>query len=217
MTPLRARQREKRVSAILAAARDEFQRSGFSDSKIETIAANAEVAPATIYNYFRDKAGLLLEIFKDHGEQIRSVLAEAASNPPDDPLVAIDQYFALVFDHSEHDLSRVLWREAYAASYSAPGEALGGIVTQADSHLYEDMRRLFEVLQDRGTLGSQIGAHDLSEIALAVGNLQWSRYLMGKTELEEARTDAIRQIKILLDGAGGKAVQATAPPLSRVG
>ncbi|ATU95467.1 TetR/AcrR family transcriptional regulator [Phyllobacterium zundukense] len=208
MAALRALQKERRIQAILAAAGEEFRNVGFSEAKIEVIATKAEVAPATIYNYFGDKAGLLLEMFRDHSMQTRGLMVQAVQNPPDDPLEAIDRYFAAVFDHSMHDLSRELWCEAYAASYSAPAATLGGIVSETDARLFKDMKSLFGTLQERKSLGSAIAASDLAEIALAVGNLQWSRFLTGQIDLEVARTEAIRQIRILLDRANVKPTSA---------
>lgn len=44
---------------ILAAARDVFGRAGFDVATVEEIAAAANVGPATVYRYFRDKDGLV--------------------------------------------------------------------------------------------------------------------------------------------------------------
>ncbi|MFB9981312.1 TetR/AcrR family transcriptional regulator [Mesorhizobium kowhaii] len=202
MAKLREKQKERRIQAIIAAAGEEFRAAGYNEAKIETIASTAEVAPATIYNYFGDKAGLLLALFREHSKQTRALMMQAAMTPPDDALLAIDRYFVMVFDNSMSDLTRELWCEAYAASYKSPSLNLGGIVSETDARLYADMKALFEILQSRGVLGSAISAHDLAEVALAVGNLQWTRFLTGQIEIEAARTEAIRQIRILLDAAG---------------
>lgn len=202
MMTLREKQKEHRMQAIIKAAGVEFRAAGYNDAKIETIASRAEVAPATIYNYFGDKAGLLLALFRDHSKQTRALMMQAALTPPDDALLAIDRYFAMVFDNSMSDLTRELWCEAYAASYKSPSFSLGGIVAETDARLHQDMKALFEILQTRGVLGTAINAHDLAEVALAVGNLQWSRYLTGLIEIDPARAEAIRQIRILLDAAG---------------
>ncbi|MFK0692922.1 TetR/AcrR family transcriptional regulator [Mesorhizobium sp. IMUNJ 23033] len=212
MSTLRVKQKEKRISAILAAAGEEFRSVGFNEAKVEAIAARAEVAPATIYNYFGDKAALLLEILREHSRETRTVVAAIAFNPPDNPLQAIDRYFAAVFTESMRGLSRELWCEAYAASYTAPTANLGGIVAELDAELFDEMRRLFGILQERGTLGDAISASDLAELGLAIGNQQWSRFLTGQVDLEGARTEAIRQIRIFLDGAAGRPMSSNSRP-----
>lgn len=205
MAGLRAKQRERRTRAIIAAAGDEFRRVGSTEAKIEDIAAKAEVAPATIYNYFGDKRGLLVALFQDHLSTSRALTAALAANPPRNPLKAIEQYFAAVFKEALRDLSRDLWCEAYAASYMGVKDGLGGIVDYADALLVSEMRQMFEVLQQREDLGSAIAAQDLAEFALAVGNLHWSRYLSGLVDLDTARLGSIRQIRILIRTANSEA------------
>jgi AcrR family transcriptional regulator len=52
MAGLRERQKAGRRRDILAAAAKLFRRDGFADTSIEAIAAEAEVAAGTVYNYF---------------------------------------------------------------------------------------------------------------------------------------------------------------------
>src|ERR1700709_29031 len=56
---------EKRI-AILAAARIVFLRDGYDESRMSVIAADASVAPGTLYLYFASKEALASSI----GEQI---------------------------------------------------------------------------------------------------------------------------------------------------
>jgi AcrR family transcriptional regulator len=49
---------------ILVAARDEFIRMGFENASMRTIAKKANVSTSNIYNYFKNKETLLLEILK---------------------------------------------------------------------------------------------------------------------------------------------------------
>ncbi|MGH2905596.1 MAG: TetR/AcrR family transcriptional regulator [Solirubrobacterales bacterium] len=76
---LRERQKADTRAAILQAARDSFAEAGFTATGMREIAARADVAPATIYNYFDDKEAIFCvladEYFGLFGEQMRSCRA----------------------------------------------------------------------------------------------------------------------------------------------
>lgn len=59
---LREIKKERARTAILKAARDMFFSDGFDGTTIEEIAAAAEVAVGTVYNYFDSKSALILAI-----------------------------------------------------------------------------------------------------------------------------------------------------------
>ncbi|ATU95468.1 TetR/AcrR family transcriptional regulator [Phyllobacterium zundukense] len=198
MNNLREKRRIKRATAIVTAAEAEFRLAGFAASRVDAIAARAEVSPATIYNYYGDKAALLLEVFRRHSAVTRTIVSKLIRCPPSDPIVAIDRYFTTIFDRSMRNLSPALWREAYAESYAGPPARFGGVVRAFDDAVYEEMRELFEALQRTGTVKVPISSEDLAELGLSVGNLHWSLFLTGKTSLASAKEDATRQISILL-------------------
>lgn len=63
-TSRRARERQVRREAILAAARAEFAEKGFGQAKLDDIARRAEFGKGTLYNYFAGgKEGMLLALF----------------------------------------------------------------------------------------------------------------------------------------------------------
>lgn len=63
-TPQTARAIDSR-ERVKAAARRVFQREGFTESRVNEIAAEAGVAVGTLYRYFCDKREILLELFQD--------------------------------------------------------------------------------------------------------------------------------------------------------
>lgn len=54
--------RDDKYRAILKAARKEFIQKGFKDASMRTIAKNAEVGLSNIYNYFRNKDEIFIEV-----------------------------------------------------------------------------------------------------------------------------------------------------------
>jgi AcrR family transcriptional regulator len=51
------------VGKLVAAAREELRTAGFAAMTIRTVAARADVAPATAYTYFSSKHHLVVEVF----------------------------------------------------------------------------------------------------------------------------------------------------------
>jgi AcrR family transcriptional regulator len=102
-------------SAIVAAARDRFAEFGYSGASVRSIARAADVDPALIRHYFRDKAGLFaaasdLPVARD------DLLAEFESYPRDRLGEGLARAFFAVWDTPKgHERLRVLIA-------TAPGE-----------------------------------------------------------------------------------------------
>jgi AcrR family transcriptional regulator len=60
----RTARREKRRTAILAAALEEFAARGFAATRLDDVARRARIAKGTIYLYFRDKESLFQELVR---------------------------------------------------------------------------------------------------------------------------------------------------------
>ena len=71
--------RERRVSDILAAARDVFLEKGYEDALLSDIAVHANVAEGSIYRYFDNKRDLLVKVIEDW---YVSMLADYDKQPP---------------------------------------------------------------------------------------------------------------------------------------
>lgn len=77
---------EERCQAILDAAKTVFERVGFEQATMDEIAATVGHSKATLYNYFKSKEQLFLELASRsgdaHSEQLFTLLAPACGNPP---------------------------------------------------------------------------------------------------------------------------------------
>src|SRR5262249_5852243 len=70
--------REKRRTAILAAALEEFAARGFAATRLDDVARRARIAKGTIYLHFRDKESLFQEL-------VRAMLSPPAGTIPPPP------------------------------------------------------------------------------------------------------------------------------------
>jgi AcrR family transcriptional regulator len=87
-------------TAVLTGARTVFARDGYTRASIDVIAAEAQVSTRTIYNHFRDKAGLFAAVIETSAAGIAAA-----------QLALIDRYLGTV-DDLEKDLVAfgIAWR-----------------------------------------------------------------------------------------------------------
>jgi AcrR family transcriptional regulator len=76
-TQRRAREKENRRRAILAAARAVFFEGGFQLATVDDVATRAEVSKGTVYLYFESKETILAHLLLEGLEKLVDVLEEA--------------------------------------------------------------------------------------------------------------------------------------------
>jgi len=68
------REKEFRITTILAAAEKLFAKKGYQQTSIEEIADNAEISTGTVYLYFKNKEEILIKLIHDIGNLADDVL-----------------------------------------------------------------------------------------------------------------------------------------------
>jgi AcrR family transcriptional regulator len=71
------REKEARRQAILDAAGRVFSRKGFYEATLDEIAAEAELAKGTLYNYYKDKQDIFVSLFARGYDQYLRRLSES--------------------------------------------------------------------------------------------------------------------------------------------
>jgi AcrR family transcriptional regulator len=170
MAGLRERQKAGRRRDILAAAAKLFRRDGFADTAIETIAAEAEVAAGTVYNYFASKGDLLIALVALDGEEVRAAGKSIIAHPPKDPVQAVTKLLAFYVDHSLIHLSKELWRNAMANALSQPNSPFGLGYAALDRKLADQVGELVACLQERGQIAPSVDAKTAGDVLFAVVN-----------------------------------------------
>jgi AcrR family transcriptional regulator len=78
-----------RRAQIVSAARTCFARSGFHNTTLQDVFAEAGLSAGCVYNYFRSKDELMLTIAEERHDDERRLIAEASAM--DDPVAALRQ------------------------------------------------------------------------------------------------------------------------------
>ncbi len=122
--PLRVQLREATWRAILDAAEAVVAAEGASKASVQAIAERSGVAVGTIYNYFRDKDGLLEAIFARRREELYAEIDRVDKAHDREPFVQqLEAFVAAVFAH--FDSRRTFLRLAVESEKVRPAVVKG--------------------------------------------------------------------------------------------
>ena len=153
---LRERKKRRVRADILAVAARRIDSEGYRNANMRDIAAEAEVAYQTLYNYFPSKAHLgLALIAKDLAD--RTV---PGSDGSEDPVAATEGLArsGLAFI-DRHD--REMWREVVAETVRGDG---GSVAAHVDPSAGERVRVLLEGAQQRGDLDAYLDTETMAQV-----------------------------------------------------
>jgi AcrR family transcriptional regulator len=121
---------------ILAVAKDEFARKGFSGARVDEIAARTRTSKRMIYYYFGDKEGLYVAVLEDVYRSIRSVEASLDLDRLE-PEMALKSLVGFTFDYqnSHPEFVRLVMIEnIHGAAYMKRSRAIQSLnVTVIDT------------------------------------------------------------------------------------
>ncbi|MGE0007161.1 MAG: TetR/AcrR family transcriptional regulator [Parvibaculaceae bacterium] len=169
--------RRRRRRDILMAAAEVFRTAGFVAARIDAIAERAEVATATVYNYFPTKDALLLALVNEHRAESIAKRELLISNPVSDPVEALHSYFAELVDISLLYLDKSLWRHVCAASIVGSWENMSEKMMKNEQHMIKEKIQILRALKSRGCLSEDIDEVAHANIIHSVGYFLWQVFL----------------------------------------
>lgn len=198
---LRVKHKNKRVEQVLDAADALFREQGYEITKIEEIAEQASVAPASVYNYFKNKPNLLMEIALRH---VRTAVPERRKfieNLPDDPVEGILSFERMLADQAVRHLTRESWRVVMSARFLDTG----GVAHRTGRRLDLVLRRQYMSMLSRYQQSQRIKADvDLSvlcDLLLGIGSAALERLVTSSTMTVEAMREwGIPHLQLVLSG-----------------
>ena len=197
---LRDKQRARRAREIVDAAADLFRKKGYTSTTIEDVAELAMVAPATVYNYFGSKDGLLQEIVREHIATRQRERDRFLADLPDSPDEAIKEFLGLFLDSAFDLIDRRLWRQVLASGITR-GDRNSSLLAVVTDTLVIQFERLFEIFQSRGLIDSNVSCRDLAEAAMGIADFHFYRYVCdNEFDLTDCKHRIETQINLLLNG-----------------
>lgn len=184
---LRQKQKANRRARILNVARGKFQAIGYAEVKIEDIAAESDVSPATVYNYFGTKAGILLALVGESDTILIEQLDELAANWTGELAPAVLEFGRILREHAMTYLQKPTWREVLAASIHDGSGGFGQAYTALDDVLIGKMEGLIRSLQAQGTVPQTVNPSALADCLFSLQNIRFFQFIADDSiSLEDA-------------------------------
>ncbi len=200
MSGLRAKHKADRHQRILEASAELFREAGYEGSKIEAIAAQAEVSVGTIYNYYQNKGDILVAIVSMEVNAVLRAGRGVVANPPTNVGDAIDTLIGIYVEHSLIYLSKEMWRQAMAISMQQPESPFGRTYTALDRALTDQICALIVRLQDLRHVSADADGRALGELVFNNMNMMFIEFVkQADATINELRAAIRRQNRVLLD------------------
>lgn len=175
---LRARQKEKRKQAIMAAAARLFQAKGFDQASMEDIAAAAELSVGTVYNYFKAKAEICLAIYQADRDLVHEATDRVIANPPADPVQAICRMMETDFETEVGFMDRAAWSALFGAAFTDQSSLSKAFVSDELMRV-DQFRRLLAVLAEKKSISAEADLNAAAEMLGALNLWYFMRWLSG--------------------------------------
>jgi AcrR family transcriptional regulator len=206
MSGLRAKNKADRHSRILSAASRLFREGGYEATRIEAIAAEADVSIGTIYNYYRNKGDILVAIVSMEVNEVLRAGQRVVEEPPRDVSIAVDMLIATYIEHSLVYLSKEMWRYAMAISTQQPESPFGRTYSSLDQDLQDQTCALIERLKELSLVRDTVDARGVGEMIFNNTNMMFIEFVKAESmAVRELRAAISRHNRTLLNAI---AVQA---------
>jgi AcrR family transcriptional regulator len=214
MTGLRAKNKADRHFRILNAASRLFREGGYEATRIEAIAAEAEVSIGTIYNYYQNKGDILVAIVSMEVNEVLRAGRRVIEEPPRSVSGAIDMLIATYIDHSLVYLSKEMWRHAMAISTQQPESPFGKTYSALDQDLKDQTCALLAKLKELGLVRDGVDARGVGEMIFNNTNMMFIEFVKAESmEVGDLRASISRHNRTLLEAIatrGGEAAPRAA-------
>lgn len=174
---LRERKKAATAQKIIEEASRMFQEKGYENTRIEDVAARAELSAATFYNYFRSKADILLSCVSTETELVLAEADHCIEQTYDSAAKAFDALVATYFTTSFTKTPRSLWRIAVSQSMLDPGSEFSQRYVDMDIRLSEQCCRFVRVMQEAELIRAEVPSEPIGELLFNNVNMNFVGYI----------------------------------------
>ena len=200
MSGLRERQKEERRARICDVAVALFNQQGFHGTRLEDIAAAANLSVPTVCKYFPSKQTILLELIRLADQD---ALKEASSLiDMDAELVDVMcQLEAIIIKQSLEVMSPALWREVLPLLIFSPEKSLPEAFRNMNHRLVKGIHEFLAELQRRGRLRADADIEFAAFMLNDYSHLQFSRLVANdELDMDKHRAEVRKMTTLILYG-----------------
>lgn len=196
---LRQTNKLNRQKLIVANAARLFSSIGYDKTAIELVAERSNVSPATIYNNFENKTGLLLAVLIDEGEDAQQIGERIIAQRQQTDAGTIYRLIEMYVDHPMEFMNKSCWRQALAASIAASNKKFAQEYQNVDKHLKNQLIELIHSLYEEQVFIAQVDPQSLGEIIWNNVDQMFTDYISDKgMSLESLKETINRQTQALM-------------------
>ena len=152
---LRQINKANRQKQVVANAARFFSSIGYDLTSIDMVAKRSNMSPATIYNNFENKIGLLLAVLIEEGEEVQRIGEQLITERKQADVIIIYRLIELYVDHPMEFMNKSCWRQALAASTASSNKKFTREYQNVDKRLKHQLIDLMHALQKEHTFVSQ--------------------------------------------------------------
>ena len=161
---LRQINKANRQKQVIANAARFFSSIGYDLTTIGMVAERSNMSPATIYNNFENKIGLLLAVLIEEGEEVQRIGEQLIAQRKQTDVRIIYRLIELYVDHPMEFMNKSCWRQALAASTASSNKKFTREYQNVDQRLKNQLIDLMHALQKEHTFVSQVDPGSLGAI-----------------------------------------------------
>lgn len=161
---LRQTNKANRKKHIVKNAARLFSSVGYDLTAIEMVAERSDVSPATIYNNFDDKIGLLLAVLIDESEDIQQISKRLIANRRAKDVTVIYRLIELYVDHPMEFMNKSCWRQALAASTASSNKKFTQEYQNVDNQLKTLLIDVMHALHQEQVFRTEADVQSLGEL-----------------------------------------------------
>ncbi len=196
---LRQTNKAKRQKFIVANAARLFSSIGYDLTAIELVAERSNVSPATIYNNFENKTGLLLAVLIDEGERVQQIGENIIAQRQQNDARIIYRLIDMYVDHPMEFMNKSCWRQALAASTASSTKKFTQEYQNVDKQLRNQLIDLMHSLYEEQVFIAQVDPQSLGEIIWNNVNQMFTDFISDEEmSLDELKNTLKRQTATLM-------------------
>ena len=190
----------KRQKLIVANAARLFSSTGYDHTSIELVAERSNVSPATIYNNFENKTGLLLAVLIDEGEDVQQIGEKIIAQRQQTDARIIYRLIELYVDHPMEFMNKSCWRQALTASTASSNKKFAQEYQNVDKRLKGQLTYLMHALYEEQVFVTEVDPQSLGEIIWNNVDQMFTDFISDEEmSLEALKTKLHRQTSALME------------------
>jgi AcrR family transcriptional regulator len=196
---LRQINKANRQKQVIANAARFFSSIGYDLTTIEMVAERSNMSPATIYNNFENKIGLLLAVLIEEGEEVQRIGEQLIAQRKQTDVSIIYRLIELYVDHPMEFMNKSCWRQALAASTASSNKKFTREYQNVDKRLKNQLIDLMHALQKEHTFVSQVDPTSLGAIIWNNVDQMFTDFISDENmSLDELKSSINRQTSALM-------------------